>query len=345
MSEHHDNRTSEEIQRDIQRTRADMSETIDALKDKFSPGQLLDQTLDYFRGNRSTTSSSDTGSKVTETASQWASDLGETVKNNPVPVALIGAGLAWLMFGGSSRHVVRPAPRTYDYEGSLYDPYNMPVSRTPVVQSSTSHVSTGRIERSSSIDRTAESQPSTTSSVRERTGEMASGVQHQLSAAGERVSEMAASARDRLSGGAGHLRHQMHRQGGRTQDTFNYLRDEQPLVLGALGFALGAALGAGLPSTQREDELMGETRDQVVHRAQELGEEQLTRAKQVASAAGNAALDQAEKEGLTHKDADETLRGATEKIERVANASVEAAKQEAGHTPPAAESTRTNPRS
>jgi hypothetical protein len=128
---------------------------------------------------------------------------------------------------------------------------------------------------------------------------------------------------------AEHLRYQARQQGGKTKETFNYLRDEQPLVLGALGFALGAALGAGLPSTQREDELMGEARDQMMHRAQELGEEQLDKAKHVASAAGNAALDQAHQEGMSQERADQALRHATEKVERVANASVEAAKKEA----------------
>jgi len=241
--------------------------------------------------------------------------LGDTVKQNPVPVALIGAGLAWLMMGGS-RHPARPEPHTRPYDTpdvTVYDAYNAPLSGTQ--------------EHSSSL--------------RQRAGEMASGVQGRLSAAGERVSHAAAttresvshaaaSARERVGETAEHLRHQARQQGGKTKETFNYLRDDQPLVLGALGFALGAALGAGLPSTQREDELMGEARDQVVHRVQELGEEQLDKAKHVASAAGNAALDQAHKEGMTQENADQALREATEKVERVANASVDAAKQAAG---------------
>jgi hypothetical protein len=310
MSEPQDTRTSEQIQREIQQTRSEMSETLDAIRDKLSPGEILDQALAYFRSSKS-----GQGTGMSETASHWASSLGDTVKQNPVPVALIGAGLAWLMMGGS-RHPARPEPHPRPYDPpdvTVYDAYNAPLS--------------GPQEHSGSL--------------RERAGEMASGVQGRLSAAGERVSHaaattresvghVAASARQRMSETAEHLRHQVREQGGKTKETFNYLRDEQPLVLGALGFALGAALGAGLPPTQREDELMGEARDQVVHRAQELGEEQLDKAKHVASAAGNAALDQAHKEGMTQEHADQALREATEKVERVANASVEAAKQAAG---------------
>jgi len=235
---------------------------------------------------------------------------------------------------GGSRHAARPEPHIHIYDrhnegtqqATVYDVYGAPVSGTHDTH-----------EHSSSL--------------RERARDMASGAQERISAAGGRISDAAASTRERIGDTAGYLRSQARQQGGKTQETFNYLRDEQPLVLGALGFALGAALGAGLPSTQREDELMGETRDHVLHRAQEIGEEQLDKAQHVASAAGHAALDQAHQEGLTQERADQTLRHATEKIERVANASVEAAKQEAeqankesSHPTPPATSTRTTPR-
>jgi predicted small metal-binding protein len=328
MSEYQDTKSPEQIQREIQQTRSEMSDTLDAIRDKLSPGEILDQAIAYFRSN-----SSGSRAGVGETASHWANSLGDTVKQNPVPVALIGAGLAWLMMGGS-RHAVRPEPHTHIYDthnydtqrATVYGAYNTPASGTHDTH-----------EHSSSL--------------RERARDMASGVQERISAAGERISDAAASARERIGDTAGHLRYQASQQGGKTQETFNYLRDEQPLVLGALGFALGAALGAGLPSTQREDELMGETRDHVLHRAQEIGEEQLDKAKHVASAAGHAALDQAHQEGLTQESADQTLRHATEKIERVANASVEAAKKEAdpankesSHPTSQATSTRTTPR-
>ncbi len=359
MSEHQDTRSPEQIQRDIQQTRAEMSETLDAIRDKLSPGELLDQALNYFKSN-----SNDNQQGMGETASQWASSVGESIKQNPVPVALIGAGLAWLMLGGSSR-TSSPSPRTRahdpyyigsahdDRDVTVYDAYNAPVSDARGAQ-----------ERSDGL--------------RERAGQMASGVQERVRAAGQGVSHAAASAREgvshaaasaregvshaaagareRVSGmaasareHAGHttdrLRYQARQQGGKTKETFNYLRDEQPLVLGALGFALGAALGAGLPPTEREDELMGETRDQLVRRAEELGEEQLERAKHVASAASGAAMEQANREGLTQERADQTLRQTTEKLERVASASIEAAKKEANQTEQPAESTHPTPRS
>lgn len=117
----------------------------------------------------------------------------------------------------------------------------------------------------------------------------------------------------------------------RASGAFEYLRTEQPLLLGALGFALGAALGAGLPPTQREDALLGEVRDAYVEKAQAFGEEQLDKATQVATAAGRAAQTQAEQEGVTPPGMPQHLRDAAGKAERVAHAALEAG-QEAART-------------
>jgi hypothetical protein len=61
----------------------------------------------------------------------------------------------------------------------------------------------------------------------------------------------------------------------RVQEQTRRLIDEQPLILGALGIAVGAALGASLPRTRQEDRLMGEARDELLHRADETGGEML----------------------------------------------------------------------
>ena len=41
------------------------------------------------------------------------------------------------------------------------------------------------------------------------------------------------------------------------------LFDQQPLIAGALAFAAGAALGAALPHTEQEDQLVGEQADKL----------------------------------------------------------------------------------
>src|SRR5438270_567261 len=58
---------------------------------------------------------------------------------------------------------------------------------------------------------------------------------------------------------------------------------EQPLVLVGVGLALGAAVGAALPLTQAENQLLGETADEVKDQATELASEAFDTAKQIAS--------------------------------------------------------------
>jgi len=55
---------------------------------------------------------------------------------------------------------------------------------------------------------------------------------------------------------------------------------EQPLVLLGMGVALGAAIGAGLPTTETEEKLMGEASAQVRHQASEMANEQMDKVKE-----------------------------------------------------------------
>src|SRR5437763_16335086 len=57
---------------------------------------------------------------------------------------------------------------------------------------------------------------------------------------------------------------------------------EQPLISAGLGLALGAAIGAALPSTRKENQLMGEASDRLKERAQALAEEQYEKTRAAA---------------------------------------------------------------
>jgi hypothetical protein len=58
--------------------------------------------------------------------------------------------------------------------------------------------------------------------------------------------------------------------------------EDQPLVLGGIGLAIGAALGAALPRTQTENRLMGEASDQIKEQVGQAASEQYDRAKHAA---------------------------------------------------------------
>lgn len=81
-----DTRSPEEIQRDIERERAGLTDTLDDLQDRFSIEHVARQFSDQFR----------------EHGGDIGRSVSEAVKRNPVALALTGVGLAWLMMGDKS---------------------------------------------------------------------------------------------------------------------------------------------------------------------------------------------------------------------------------------------------
>ena len=50
---------------------------------------------------------------------------------------------------------------------------------------------------------------------------------------------------------------------------------DNPLVVGAIAVAVGAAIGLALPSTEKEDELLGEAKDRLLEGAKSVAGEAL----------------------------------------------------------------------
>lgn len=73
------------IERDLEHTRSRLDATIDALQQKLSPGEIFEQALDYMKESG---------------GGEFGRNLVATMRDNPVPVALVGIGLAWLMVAG-----------------------------------------------------------------------------------------------------------------------------------------------------------------------------------------------------------------------------------------------------
>ena len=73
-------KSPEDLEREIDAKRASISNLVDSLESRFTPGQLFDQVLSYTKGN----------------GGEFFQNLGTTLKNNPVPTVLTGVGLAWL---------------------------------------------------------------------------------------------------------------------------------------------------------------------------------------------------------------------------------------------------------
>jgi hypothetical protein len=99
----------------------------------------------------------------------------------------------------------------------------------------------------------------------------ANDVRDRLSAAKHSIGDAASS----VTGSVRSLGSQM----SEAQDSVSRFLREQPLIAGALAFAAGAALGAALPVTSKERELVGDAAADVVSRVEEAAQPMVEKAK------------------------------------------------------------------
>ena len=363
-------RKPEEINAEIRETRHRLDQTLDALQEQFSPGEMLDRGLGYLKSSWNSGSGSE----------GYFSSLGRAVQDNPLPVTVIGVGLLWLMAsnrsGGHERQQYR-YPEDYGaydpmvddplYYGQAHDPdpelyYGADYDPDLEVYHHETGVGGGdgkgtgeRLKEGAR--QTGESIAGATSQAKHSAAAGTSQAKGYVADAGERARAGAEGMRQRMAGMAGSgraradearyranlmrhragskarlqamkMRHASEHYGQRAQEGFGKVLEEQPLVLGAVGLAVGALLGSLLPSTRREDETFGPTRDQVLAAAREEGDRVARRAEDVAMSAADAADAEARKQNLTGEGAaSETLK-AEEKVENVAKAAQDAARKE-----------------
>jgi hypothetical protein len=81
------------------------------------------------------------------------------------------------------------------------------------------------------------------------------------------------------------------------------LAREQPILVAGVGFALGVALGALLPLTRQENEMLGEQAERLKDSARDLASEGYEKVKSVAQrtyeAASETLKSEAENQGMT----------------------------------------------
>ena len=259
----------EELRLELAQARAQMSETVYALQGRLNPQYVREQAT----------------SQAKDTAREAGSSVVDTIRDNPVPAALTGAGvvgLGWLIASGRDQGSDRRGSRNERYRSeSYYDEYpEYYEGRREIKGHST--VGTpedyGSGESSSGAGRFREAG----SEARERASRMGSELQSRADEAGGQLQDRAGEARD-----------QARRQARRARGGFQQTLRDNPLILGAVALGLGAAVGFSVPETQKENEVMGETRDKLANRAQQGARDAQQRAQRVAEEARSAAEEEA----------------------------------------------------
>ena len=305
------------IEQDLEQTRARLDATIGALQQKLSPGQLLDQSLAYLKESG---------------GAEFGRNLKLDVQSHPMPVALVGIGLAWLMMSGATRassHDVRFGyePRSWDDECQDAEGLVAKANAAAAAVQRTASESVQAFE-----ERVAAAKAAALGIAR-GVGELASAFASRVNVAMQQAGARSRSAVSSVRHGAGLAAGGLRTTSGRT---FGFLQD-QPLLLGALGISVGALLAALLPPTRTEDELVGGWSDRVRDRARRAGDAALRGGVKVAGETMAAASNAAEREGLTPEVAGAAMadaaKGARRVVEEAATAGRQAAERELSGRP------------
>lgn len=289
-------KSSADLQREIEHDRQRIGHRIDAIQERMSPGQLIDEVLTYAKGSG---------------GGEYVSNLGQALKTNPVPVALMGVSLAWLMAKGSPPVGTAPVPQgVSDYP--LY-PAAGPVRRLGPPQSENgslySHFSdssgkklkaltdeTGRRaghfvdEAGATYRGFADAGGKQVDQIVDETGAMLDAATGWISEKWEQAKGAAGGMSAAASGAVSTLSDQTSSATASLRGQTDKLNDallsqfrDQPLVGGALAFALGAAIGAALPHTDMEDNLLGDVSDDTKDKVTAASRDVVDRGKEVAS--------------------------------------------------------------
>lgn len=302
-------RSTREIERDVERTRSDIEDTVEALRDKMSIGQIVDEAAHYFR---------DSG------GNEALSNFAAQARANPMPLALVGIGLAWLMSGRGQPAMSSYSPYRGSYAGNGGSSYSGAGARVGETAGSAKDAlsSTGRKAGdtlASGVQKVGDSASQTYGLVSDTASQAYDRVSDSASQAYGRVSDTASQSYDRLSATASQTYDQMSRRAGQAQRTISDLIESEPLILAGLGLAVGAAIGAMMPGTRTEQQFMGEKLENLKEGASEMAREEWDKAKSVAKDAASAAMSEVEKGGSVAETAERAAKSASRTAEKSAS--------------------------
>jgi hypothetical protein len=256
------------IEREIDRTRAELALTLNALEHKLAARQIVEKGVEMFRDNLAMNQAMDRSLAI--------------IRANPVPVALIGIGAAWLVANSTG-----VAERLAEDE-------RIRAARERIGDMAT-NVGTKAGELASNVagkvglGGSAEGEQAlghTGHPIVDQYGrkERGNGWMHEVTG---RAQGALRSARD--SGSAMLNSEAATRVADRIGDAF----ERYPLAIGAIGIMAGALIAALLPMTRTENELLGGTRDELWQKAQQAGEQAVTQVREAASRTAARAVDAA----------------------------------------------------
>jgi hypothetical protein len=231
--------------------------------------------------------------------------LQDAIRENPVSAALVGMGVLWMFTGGAKLSTAAAL-------------------LSPAARAAASGIGQGLQTSGDAVGAVAEG-------VRSAGSRVIDGVVDTISdaatSAGETARQAYEAAKDTAVDSTSNAKNAVSRQSGQvagmTSTVQSNLKDtfeRQPLLLGAIGIAIGAAMAAGLPSTQLEADAVGDAAGRVKAQVKDFASEQADNVTEIAKRTYDAVAKEAVAQDLTPGAAKEGAVAMGEKLKTVAKA-------------------------
>ncbi|AHM05120.1 hypothetical protein roselon_02822 [Roseibacterium elongatum DSM 19469] len=273
-------RDPDTIEREIAAERDLLVQSLRALDARLSPEAIVERATDRLRGP--------------------ASNASELVRDNPLALALIGSGVAWL-FASTTRDGT--APTQTQTTRAAYDrretptASGMPDAADPMVGFD------ARVAAADAAMRQQDQEGDDIMSMTDTSYHDSAAATNAAEGKRARLRQSATEMRARLHDGldtlpdaakarvlearlkAIEVQHAVEARIARGSDSVRKGANENPLLVGAIAFGVGAALAAALPRTSAENRTLGAHRDQLLDEADRIFREETAKLRNVAEAA------------------------------------------------------------
>lgn len=275
----------------VQHRAADIDETLDELTttvreigDRLDPGHIARDAGDAVRE-----ATAGKVEKMTTGAQEaWedlrtgnAGGLVDMVRENPIPAGMIGLGLAMMFLGRGSQGGTQSRRMRMTDARSVrsgdWEPRDWQTSRSDW---------SGRgSQQSGQLGMMADNARNAMGDTADRLSSTASDTADRLSSTASDMADRAGDMADR----AGDMVSDLPRRASAAADTGTWqmrrMLDENPLGVGVMAIAAGAAIGMLLPTTQAERQVIGPTRERVIDQAASAASDAIDTAEHAANQA------------------------------------------------------------
>jgi hypothetical protein len=267
---------TDKIEQDINRSRTALNDTIERLGGKLSPGQIVDEVLGVAQGQ----------------FGKFTANVGKTVRDNPLPLLLIGAGVGMYLMNQNKHHDTRPKIDEDDWRAEHhYRQIEHIRANSPKTADETDDAWNKRLHEEHArhlnlkqmagetydafqarVTRTVEGLGRRATWVRDSVAGGLSSAGHFMHDQYQHMGQMAGDAKHKISDFAGNAKHQ-------TIDMY----EQNPLAAGAIGVAIGALIGSLTPLSSLERDKLQGVADEALKAGADLAERGAAKVEKVAS--------------------------------------------------------------